>query len=93
MLNSHLNYYDKQGSIKLKLKPKRQKIDIRALRDINLADELKTDPYWWDAAKPRQLPKTEVAPVCDVVIVGAGYAGLSAALVLARAGRTVQIFD
>mgnify|MGYP006085179551 FL=1 len=93
MLNSHLNYYDKKGSIKLKLKPKRQKIDIRALRDINLADELKTDPYWWDAAKPRQLPKSEVAPVCDVVVVGAGYAGLSAALVLARAGRTVQIFD
>jgi glycine/D-amino acid oxidase-like deaminating enzyme len=30
---------------------------------------------------------------CDVVIVGAGYTGLSAGLTLARAGRQVQIFD
>jgi glycine/D-amino acid oxidase-like deaminating enzyme len=30
---------------------------------------------------------------CDVVIVGAGYTGLSAGLTLARAGRSVQIFD
>jgi glycine/D-amino acid oxidase-like deaminating enzyme len=30
---------------------------------------------------------------CDVVIVGAGYTGLSAGLTLARAGRHVQIFD
>ena len=32
-------------------------------------------------------------PACDVVIVGAGYTGLSAALTLARAGRSVQVFD
>jgi glycine/D-amino acid oxidase-like deaminating enzyme len=30
---------------------------------------------------------------CDVAIVGAGYAGLAAALTLARAGRHVQVFD
>jgi glycine/D-amino acid oxidase-like deaminating enzyme len=30
---------------------------------------------------------------CDVVIIGAGYTGLSAGLTLARAGRSVQIFD
>ncbi|NKC15582.1 MAG: FAD-dependent oxidoreductase [Gammaproteobacteria bacterium] len=30
---------------------------------------------------------------CDVVVVGAGYAGLSAALTLARAGRNVHVFD
>jgi glycine/D-amino acid oxidase-like deaminating enzyme len=34
-----------------------------------------------------------VEPRCDVVIVGAGYTGLSAGLTLARAGRHVQIFD
>ena len=34
-----------------------------------------------------------VDPVCDVAIVGAGYTGLSAAITLARAGRTVQVFD
>jgi len=42
---------------------------------------------------PRRLPETQVTPDCDFVIVGAGYAGLSAALILARAGRSVQIFD
>jgi glycine/D-amino acid oxidase-like deaminating enzyme len=35
----------------------------------------------------------EVAPRCDVAIVGAGYTGLSAAITLARAGRSVQVFD
>ena len=30
---------------------------------------------------------------CDLAIVGAGYAGLSAALMLARAGRSVAVFD
>ena len=52
-----------------------------------------TDPYWWDAAAPRILPQRPVAASCDVAVVGAGYAGLSAALILARAGRTVQVFD
>ncbi len=56
---------------------------------------LKTDPYWWQAApreaqaaKPSPLPKS-----ADVAIVGAGYAGLSAALTLARAGRSVVVLD
>jgi glycine/D-amino acid oxidase-like deaminating enzyme len=50
-------------------------------------------PYWWEAAPPAALPETAVRPRCDVVIVGAGYTGLSAGLTLARAGRDVQIFD
>jgi len=54
--------------------------------------------YWWEAA-PLEEPgagspaSPDVAPECDVAIVGAGYTGLSAALVLARAGRSVQVFD
>lgn len=50
-------------------------------------------PYWWQAAPPRSLEQMPVCPQCDVVIVGAGYTGLSAALPLARAGRSVQVFD
>ena len=50
-------------------------------------------PYWWDAVPPPAPPQLAVAPSCDVVIVGAGYTGLSAGLTLARAGRSVLIFD
>jgi glycine/D-amino acid oxidase-like deaminating enzyme len=49
--------------------------------------------YWWDDAPLRELPKTTVEPACDVAIIGAGYTGLSAALTLARAGKSVQVFD
>ena len=50
-------------------------------------------PYWWDSAPPPAPPHVAVAPSCDVLIVGAGYTGLSAGLTLARGGRSVQIFD
>src|SRR5215471_4479747 len=50
-------------------------------------------PYWWQEAPPISVPRVPVAAKCDVVIVGAGYTGLSAALKLARAGRQVQVFD
>lgn len=50
-------------------------------------------PYWWADAPLQALPQTHVEPVSDVVIVGAGYTGLAAALTLARAGRSVQVFD
>ena len=50
-------------------------------------------PYWWEEAPPASPPQVAVQAKCDVVIVGAGYTGLSAGLTLARAGRRVQIFD
>jgi glycine/D-amino acid oxidase-like deaminating enzyme len=54
---------------------------------------IKSEPLWWEAAPPQRLAKTPVVPHCDVVIVGAGYTGLAAALTLVRAGRSVQVFD
>ncbi len=50
-------------------------------------------PYWWDAAPPVSLPVQPVPATADVVIMGAGYTGLSAAITLARAGRGVHVFD
>lgn len=50
-------------------------------------------PYWWDFAEPQTRPAETVAHECDVVVVGAGYTGLAAARVLAKAGRSVQVFD
>ena len=53
----------------------------------------KNDVFWWMAAPLRALEQVPVRPATDVVIVGAGYTGLSAAIRLARAGRSVQVFD
>lgn len=55
--------------------------------------QLKTTPYWWEDAPVQPLPETLLEKQVDVAIVGAGYAGLSAALSLARAGRSVAVFD
>lgn len=58
-----------------------------------LAEGFKAQPYWWEAvpqgtADPQPLPAD-----ADVVIVGSGYAGLSAAITLARAGREVVVIE
>ena len=51
------------------------------------------EPYWWLAAKPSPRPSFSLPKTIDVAVVGAGYTGLSAALVLARAGRSVLVLD
>ncbi|RUY98947.1 FAD-binding oxidoreductase, partial [Mesorhizobium sp. M7A.F.Ca.CA.001.12.2.1] len=53
----------------------------------------KNTPYWWEAAPVMPLPRQPLAKKLDAVIVGAGYAGLSAGLALAREGRSVAAFD
>lgn len=53
----------------------------------------KSTPYWWDTAPLKPLESKPLAKQADVVIVGAGYAGLTAALTLARAGRSVCVLD
>jgi glycine/D-amino acid oxidase-like deaminating enzyme len=49
--------------------------------------------YWWEEAPLAELERKSVPPHADVAIVGAGYTGLGAAIWLARAGRSVQVFD
>ncbi len=51
------------------------------------------EPYWWLGAKPSPRSPVPLPKTIDVAVIGAGYAGLSAALVLARAGRSVLVFD
>ena len=53
----------------------------------------KNTPFWWEEAPVKPLPRQPLAKTLDVAIVGAGYAGLSAGLVLARGGRSVAAFD
>jgi glycine/D-amino acid oxidase-like deaminating enzyme len=55
--------------------------------------EYKREPYWWEAARPGTQYSTELPAATEIFIVGSGYAGLSAALELAREGRDVTVVD
>lgn len=58
-----------------------------------LAEGFKAEPYWWEAV-PRGTADLRPLPAqADVAIVGSGYAGLSAAIALARAGRSVVVIE
>jgi glycine/D-amino acid oxidase-like deaminating enzyme len=58
-----------------------------------LARDFSDDPYWWRLARPRHIPKSEMQAAYDVVIIGAGYTGLRAALELSRAGAAVLVCE
>jgi glycine/D-amino acid oxidase-like deaminating enzyme len=57
------------------------------------APDYKSAPYWWEAAPRPTLPRIAPPARADVVIVGSGYTGLSAALPIARAGRSTVVLD
>jgi glycine/D-amino acid oxidase-like deaminating enzyme len=55
---------------------------------------LKDTPYWWDTAAPLpSLINRSLPAQADVVIVGSGYTGLSAARVLALRGVNVVVLE
>lgn len=63
------------------------------MSDKYFTSDFKETPFWWDeaprpAAVPRDLPDTT-----EVLIVGSGYTGLSAALTLARHGKQVTVLE
>ncbi|MEO1274192.1 MAG: FAD-binding oxidoreductase [Pseudomonadota bacterium] len=56
--------------------------------------EVKTEPFWHDAAPPEAaLAVVDLPARVDVVVIGAGFTGLSAARRLAQAGRSVIVLD
>ena len=55
--------------------------------------DFNAEPYWWEAYRPQALPEIALPRETRVVIVGAGYAGLSAALELTKLGLDCLILD
>lgn len=59
--------------------------------------DFKPEPYWWHAG-PILQQRAETAPAplpreADLVIIGAGYTGLNAALQTSREGRSTLVLD
>jgi glycine/D-amino acid oxidase-like deaminating enzyme len=52
-----------------------------------------TMPFWWRDAPPAAGSQELPPATADVLVVGSGFTGLSAALVLARSGRNVVVVD
>lgn len=52
-----------------------------------------TLPYWWRAAPRPDDGAADLPAATEIAIVGSGFTGLNAALVLARAGRSVTIIE
>lgn len=53
----------------------------------------KARPYWWEAYEPQALPPVDLPKQSRVVIIGAGYAGLSTALELNANGYECIVLD
>ncbi|MGH7062313.1 MAG: FAD-dependent oxidoreductase, partial [Stellaceae bacterium] len=51
------------------------------------------EPYWWQAYRPTAGERVEVPREARVAIVGGGYAGLAAALELARHGIDAVVLE
>ena len=54
---------------------------------------LKYEPYWWLHAKPNLMQDRDWQSNADIVIVGSGYTGLSAALTLLESNLKVVIIE
>ncbi|MGC2522421.1 MAG: FAD-binding oxidoreductase [Stellaceae bacterium] len=55
--------------------------------------DFRPEPYWWEAYRPSAGELVEVPKEVQVAIVGGGYAGLSAALELAKHGIEAVVLE
>ena len=55
--------------------------------------DAKVQPYWWDQTPRPTIADAPLPARCDVLVIGSGYTGLSAALQTARGGRDTIVID
>ena len=55
--------------------------------------DFKQQPYWWDRSAPPAMQDLELPKKVDVLIIGAGYTGLHAAIQTARGSRDTLVID
>ena len=58
-----------------------------------MTSETGFDCYWWQERPPIAAPPTTWLEHAEIIIVGCGFTGLSAAITLARAGKQVVILE
>ncbi len=58
-----------------------------------MTETLLQTPYWWEEAEPQPTLSDIPTDPCDVLIIGGGYTGLSAALSLSKAGQKAVVLD
>ncbi len=64
------------------------------MSDANLfTPDFKAEPYWWENAALSGDDVAQLPTSADVLIIGAGYTGLHAAIHTARAGRKTVVID
>ena len=58
-----------------------------------MTSETDFDCYWWQEWPPISAPPTTWQNHAEIIIVGCGFTGLSAAITLARAGKQIVILE
>jgi glycine/D-amino acid oxidase-like deaminating enzyme len=61
--------------------------------DLIFTQDFKLSSYWWDKTPPIDTGEERVPDAADVLVIGAGYTGLHAAIQVARGGRSVVVID
>ena len=56
-------------------------------------EDINQSPLWWDDVPRPELPDQKLPETTDVLIIGSGYTGLSAAIETARSGRNTIVLD